>query len=259
VRFDGGYQSFEGKPTVFVSVTGGTAERLGGSRAAHWMLLQSAFAELDTDADDLQLLTPMGQQALSAAKEDGVFVFAAHRASDILQVLRFADDHDLDIVIQGAREAWMVREELAEAGVPVAINALDNLPRNFDSLGARLDNAALLAAAGVPVMFSDGGTPNARKTRQLAGVAVAYGMPFDAALAGLTTVPAKAFGGESRSLERGAVADLVIWSGDPLEVTSWAEQVVMGGVKDSMVSRQTLLRDRYLPRSAPMGRAYIKP
>jgi imidazolonepropionase-like amidohydrolase len=113
--------------------------------------------------------------------------------------------------------------------------------------------------AGVKVMFSSGEVPNARKVRQVAGVAAANGLPHAVALAGITTVPAEVFGGGKRVVERGAVADLVIWSGDPLEVTTWAEQVIMGGVPDSMESRQTKLRDRYLPREAPMGRGYIKP
>jgi imidazolonepropionase-like amidohydrolase len=259
VRFDGGYDSFEGKHVVYASVTGRSASAVGGSRAAHWMLLNAAFDELKLNRDELELLSPKGQQVLAKAVKSGVFVFTAHRASDILQVIKFAKARDIDVVILGAREAWMVRDELASAGVPVIINSLDNLPADFDSLGARIDNAALLHDAGVKVMFSSGEVPNARKVRQVAGVAAANGLPHAVALAGITTVPAEVFGGGKRVVERGAVADLVIWSGDPLEVTTWAEQVIMGGVPDSMESRQTKLRDRYLPREAPMGRGYIKP
>ena len=259
VRFDGGFDSFEGKHVVYASVTGRSASAVGGSRAAHWMLLNAAFDELEVDRDELELLSPMGQKVLAKVVKSGVFVFTAHRASDILQVIRFAEARDIDVVVLGAREAWMVRDELARAQVPVIINSLDNLPADFDSLGARIDNAALLHEAGVTVMFSSGEVPNARKVRQVAGVAAANGLPHEVALAGLTTVPARVFGGGQRVVERGATADLVIWSGDPLEVTTWAEQVIMGGVPDSMESRQTKLRDRYLPREAPMGRGYIKP
>jgi hypothetical protein len=51
----------------------------------------------------------------------------------------------------------------------------------------------------------------------------------------------------------------VVWSGDPLDVTSLAEAVVMGGIPDSMTSRQTQLRDRYLPEQSDLPRSYIKP
>ena len=259
VRLDGGYDSFEGGRVVFIDLTGASADAVGGSRAAHWMLLRQAFAELDEDdAEDLRLITRAGQEALHEARDDGTFVFRVHRASDILQVLRFAREEQLNAVIQGGREAWIVADELAAAGVPVALNALDNLPADFDSLGARLDNAALLHAAGVPVMFTEGRAPDARKVRQLAGNAVANGLPAQAALAGLTRVPAEAFGAQPRVIARGARADLVIWSGDPLEVTTAADQVVLGGIPDSMISRQTRLRDRYFVPPAALGRAYTE-
>jgi hypothetical protein len=75
----------------------------------------------------------------------------------------------------------------------------------------------------------------------------------------MTATPAKIFGGESRLATVGAQADLVVWSGDPLDVTSLAEAVVMGGIPDSMTSRQTQLRDRYLPEQSDLPRSYIKP
>jgi imidazolonepropionase-like amidohydrolase len=91
---------------------------------------------------------------------------------------------------------------------------------------------------------------NVRKLRQTAGVAVANGLSWDAALAGLTRVPAEIFGVADRfgSIERGRRANLVVWSGDPLEVTSVAEQVFIDGNLQPDRSRQTDLRDRYLER-----------
>ena len=155
----------------------------------------------------------------------------------------------------------MVADQLAEAGAPVLVDALSNLPGNFDMLGARLDNAALLYAAGVVIAFNGDDTHNARKLRQVAGNAVANGLPYEAALAAMTANPAEIFGLEDEmgSLQENRRADLVIWSGDPLEVTSVADQVIIGGKNMEMVSRQTLLRDRYLPVDAKLPRAYIKP
>jgi imidazolonepropionase-like amidohydrolase len=77
----------------------------------------------------------------------------------------------------------------------------------------------------------------------------------------MTVNPATIFelGPEHGTLAPESRADLVIWSGDPLEVTSVAEQVVIGGRPVPMVSRQTLLRDRYLPEDSRLPRAYIKP
>jgi imidazolonepropionase-like amidohydrolase len=152
-------------------------------------------------------------------------------------------------VIAGGAEAWLVARELAQAQVPVLVDPLVNLPGSFDQLGARLDNAARLHAAGVTFAFSQSGdaTHNARKVRQLAGNAVANGLPWDAALAALTANPARIFGLADRGrIEPGQRADLVLWSGDPLEVTTYAEQVWIDGAPVDPRTRQTELRDRYL-------------
>ncbi len=257
VRFDGGFDSFEGRDVLFISAGGWAGDRIGGSRAVHWMLLEQAIAE--SKGGDLEIISRQGRETLKRIIKDGVVLFHAERAADIMQALQFIADHRLRGVIAGASEGWMVAEALARAEVPVVINALDNLPASFDSLGARLDNAALLHAAGVEVMFTSNETHNARKVRQVAGNAVANGLPHAAAIAALTTVPARVFGGQDRSLSVGNRADLVIWGGDPLEVNAVATQVIIDGKLDSMRSRQTLLRDRYLPEKTTLPRAYIKP
>ena len=131
------------------------------------------------------------------------------------------------------------------------LDALENLPYDFDSIGARLDNAALLHAAGVRIAFTQfNESHNARKIRQLAGNAVAHGLPKDAALAALTSQPGRDLRPwrRPRTHRAGQVADLVLWSGDPLEVTSVADQVWIAGRAIEMRSRQTELRDRYLER-----------
>ena len=207
------------------------------------------------------LLTVAGRTALAGYKIEGTVVFHVDRASDILQALHFAGRHQLNPVISGGTEAWMVADQLAEAGVPVLINGLSNLPANFDMLGARLDNAAILHEAGVTIAFTGEDTHEARKLRQAAGNAVANGLPYEAGLAAMTINPARIFDlGEGQGTIGGnSRADIVIWSGDPLEVTSAADQVILNGKAIEMVSRQTLLRDRYLPENPELPRAYIKP
>lgn len=267
VRFDSGFDSFEGKTTIFVNVDGYSGNKIGGSRAAHWMLLETAFSSLTAKQgnglwlthNEHPLINQDGRATLKDARENGIFVFRANRASDILQVLTFSRKHQLNAIISGGQEAWIVREALAESGTPVVINALDNLPGSFDGLGARLDNAALLHRAGVALLFTSGETHNARKLRQVAGNAVANGLPYEVAIAAMTSRPAEIFGGKPRMIAPGLRADVVIWSDDPLNVTSAADQVIIGGKLDPMTSRQTELLKRYLPTDPGLGRAYINP
>ena len=238
---------------------GGDSNALsGGSRAAQFMLLQQAINEVRAPKsllpNDQRLLTPAGRQALLEYLDGraGPVVFEVNRAADIRQIIAFARREKLRAVIKGGVEAWRVAPELAAAHIPVLLNPLDDLPADFDAVGATLDNAARLNHAGVQIGFSldDSQPHNIRKVRQTAGIAAAHGLPVEAALAALTSSPAEIFGvaDTNGSLARGRPADLVLWSGDPLEVTSLADRVFIAGQSQTMQSRQTLLRDRYLEK-----------
>jgi imidazolonepropionase-like amidohydrolase len=174
-------------------------------------------------------------------------VFHVDRASDILAVLGLAKTHKLRPVLASAAEAWKVAREIAAAQVPVVVYPLDNLPRSFAALGSRDDNAALLSKAGVRLALSTGETHNARKLRQVAGNAIRGGLDRDQALAAVTREPARAVGLEKRygSVEPGRVANLVVWSGDPFELSTRAEAVIIRGRNVSLRSRQTALFERY--------------
>lgn len=173
-------------------------------------------------------------------------VVRAHRASDIRAALRLARELRLRLVIEGGTEAWMLASELAAARVGVILDPTANLPSSFDRVYVRDDAATVLAAAGVDVALSSlGSASNVRILRQLAGIAVAQGLAPEAALAAITTVPARLFGLDRGHLRPGAVADLVIWSGDPFELSTRAEQVFVAGKSQSARTRQTLLLERY--------------
>jgi imidazolonepropionase-like amidohydrolase len=175
-------------------------------------------------------------------------VVSVNRASDIAATLKLAQHFGLRLVIEGGAEAWMVADQLAKAQVPVLLNPLQDLPDSFDTLGSTLENAARLNKAGVMIAFETNDSHNARNIKQAAGNAVAYGLPYTAALAAMTINPAKIYGIESQvgRLVPGTDADVVIWSGDPLEVTSFADAVFIRGQQIPMVSRATQLRDRYM-------------
>ena len=263
VRLDGSLDAI-GPRVLFVTLGGDGASLSGSSRAAQWMLLDQLIDEVRgrIPADSrFALLTPAGRSTLAKYfGGGGRVVVRIQRAADILRLLRWSKQRGVSIALLGATEGWKVAPQIAAAGVPVFVDALADLPADFDELGATLENAARLDAAGVRVSFSQSGdaSHNARKIRQLAGNAVANGLPWDAALAGLTAVPANAFGigGELGTIAVGQRADLVLWSGDPLDVANVAQQVWMDGRAIPMRSRQTELRDRYLHPDNGLPRAY---
>jgi hypothetical protein len=254
VTLDGRYDAvIEASRSLFINLGGDMNLLSSGSRAAQWMLLEQAIREARsrTAIEDKALLHPLGREALAKYLGGGRVIFRVARAADIRRAVAFAKRHGMKPVIAGGEEAWVVAQELADDNVPVLLDALANLPASFDSIGSRLDNAALLHRAGVAIAFTQfGESHNARKIRQLAGNAVAHGLPAEAALAALTVRPAEIFGvGANRGrIARGQIADLVLWSGDPLEVTTIAKQVWINGRAIEMRSRQSELRDRYLRR-----------
>lgn len=172
------------------------------------------------------------------------------RASDMEVLIRLTEEYDIRAIIMGGTEAWMIAEELAAAGIPVLMGPTANLPSNFDRINARRDAAGLLISAGVKVGFAgpQSQTHNARNITQSAGNAVSEGLSWDDALRAITLTPAEIYGlaDQIGSIEAGKQADIVIWPGDPLELTNYPEKVLIKGNSIAMVSRQTLLRDRYL-------------
>lgn len=254
VTLDGRYDAvLPSSRSLFINLGGNANAMSVGSRAGQWMLLDQAIRETRSPSaqDEHVLLHPAGREALAKFLSGGRVVFGVARAAEIRRAIAFAKRYGMKPVIAGGAEAWVVADELAREKVPVLLDALENLPYTFDGIGARLDNAALLNRAGVRIAFTQfNESHNARKVRQLAGNAVAHGLPKDAALAALTVQPAEIFGlaGERGRIARGQVADLVLWNGDPLEVTSAADQVWIAGKAVEMRSRQTELRERYLKR-----------
>lgn len=247
-------------PAAMFAVLGESgAAQAGGSRAAALLALRDALQDARDHADNKQAyasdqhrpdaLTRRDLEALEpvlAGKEP--LVVRVNRASDIEAALRLARDFGLKLVVAGGAEAWMVADQLAAAGVPVLLDPLENLPAHFETLGATLENAARLQQAGVLIAFATGDTHNASNVTQAAGNAVANGLPWIDALKALMLNPARIYGmdGQLGTLEPGKLADVVVWSGDPLELSSHAAQVFIAGRRMPMTSRQTRLRDRYL-------------
>ncbi|MDT9598668.1 amidohydrolase family protein [Sphingosinicella rhizophila] len=238
---------------VELGTTGAT--NAGGARGAAWIEFLDALRMAKAGAEPAYSEKALKQADLEAIRPvvEGIVPLMVHveRASDILQVLALRSSYPrLRPILFGAAEGWMVAREIAEARIPVILCPFVSLPSSFETLAATRRNAAILGEAGVTLAFMPAPKPDVPMVGQLrqgAGIAVAYGLSWEDALRAVTLGPAEIFGvgAQLGSLDVGKTADLVVWNGDPLELSSYAEKVLIGGRTASLITRQDELRDRY--------------
>lgn len=234
----------------------GGAARSGDTRMGSWAVVREYFDEArsyQTNPNDYVRRPHDGRFAVSDIKAlvpvlegQQPLVVQINSENDLHHLIELKNAYRIRVIVVGGSEAWRVGRELAAANIPVMVGAMDNLPSQFEDLSSTLQNAARLQAAGVKLSFYDG-AHNVRLIRQHAGNAVAEGLDYSAALRAITLTPAEMFGlgGQLGSLDAGKVADVVIWDGDPLEVTTAPEAVFIAGVRQGLDSRQSALADRY--------------
>jgi imidazolonepropionase-like amidohydrolase len=244
----------------------------GGSRPAAWNELTNALEEAqraqrgaqtragERDQSRDPRLTPEDAEALTLVLRGAQpLLVRVDRASDIRQVLKLPTMYPgLRLVLVSANEGWLLADEIARAGVPVITLGMHNRPEAFEYLGATMSNVGRLVAAGVKVALGVPDLDVSFQPRNLphyagnmvaqARVPGAVGLSWDQAFQSITRAPAEIFGlGGQGVLRQGARADVVIWSGDPLELQTQVEQVYIRGVPQPLESRQTKLARRYLP------------
>lgn len=245
------------------------ADLAGGSRGAAFLNLRNGLHEAEDYArnpkgyeggkDRDAILTRLDAAALVPVVQGRVpAVVHVERASDITALIDMRREFPaLRLIIVGGAEGWLVADKLAAARVPVIATATQDLPGRFETLAATESNVGRMVAAGVTVALGMIDENDARQVRLLpqhagnlvamAKIPGAVGLTHAQALASITSAPAKIFGmTDLGTLEAGKRADVVVWDGDPLELSSAPVAVYIDGKPVPMTSRQTQLRDRYL-------------
>ena len=178
----------------------------------------------------------------------------ADYAREIVDALAFAERYGITPVLVDARDAWLVKDLIRQAGVAVVCGPVHALPERSDDLISQpFETPAELHAAGIPIAFSLSGAWEQRRIAFHAGHAVGYGLPYEEAVKGLTLTPATILGIADRvgSLEAGKDATLFISDGDALDTrTNRLERAWIGGREVDLRSRQTELARKYRAKYA---------
>jgi imidazolonepropionase-like amidohydrolase len=178
-------------------------------------------------------------------------VFQAYRKAEIAEPLKLADDLKLKMILSGATEAWRVADELKKRDIPVIVGPVMSLPGDREEpFDAPYTNAAKLHAAGVRFCIRSNGGSNTRNLPYEAAMAVAYGLPAEEGLKAVTLSPAQILGVADQlgTIAVGKRANLVLTTGDMLQVSSQVQAVFIDGRPLEPTSKQTRLYDRYRER-----------
>lgn len=260
----------------FVQFGEAGAAAAGGSRSGNYLHFRAMLREAQDhaaggDAFDDDLLKKEDARVLQAVlRGEQRLLIHVEGANDMLRLLELKREFPaIKMVFVGASEGWRVAPQLAQAGVPVIASALNDLPATFEMLGATQSNIGRMKDAGVKVaigMINDRDSHQLRYTTQYAGNLVslqrvprASGLTWDEAFAAISSAPAEILGVGDRlgSLKAGKAGDVVVWDGDPLELTSAPTHVLIDGVEQPLGNRQDRLRDRYrTPQEGALPKAY---
>lgn len=232
-------------PQAMIAVTIGESAREAtkgpGTRAKMVALLRTELIKAqeydrkrETAAEDKKPARDLRLEALARVlKREVPLLVTVHRSQDIMSALRVAKEFNIRLVLDGAAEAFLVLDQLKEAGVPVIVHP--TMARSGgETENLSMETAAKLKKAGIPFAFQSGFESYVPKTRVVlyeAGVAAANGLTFDEALAAATLDAARLLGISDRvgSLEPGKDGDVVLYDGDPFEYTSHVVGVVIQG------------------------------
>ena len=175
----------------------------------------------------------------------------AGKSRDIRNAIDFCAKQNLKMILADGSEAWKVKDLLKEKKIPVILGPTEQLPEEEDDpYDKPMSQPAELNAAGIPIAFSSFGTSFSRRLSQYAGTAVAYGLPHDEALKAVTVNAAQMLGLGDRfgTLEPGKIADLIVTTGDPLEIRTQVRYLFINGQLTSTANRHRDLYEQYRKR-----------
>jgi imidazolonepropionase-like amidohydrolase len=173
---------------------------------------------------------------------------------DIRNAVEFCAKRNLKMILGGGAEAWKVKDLLKEKKIPVVLGPTERIPDKDDTpYDKPMTQPSELFAAGIPFAFSSFGTSFSRRLPQYAGASVAYGLSHDEALKAVMLNAAQIFGlgDQLGTLETGKLANIIVTSGDPLELQTQVKYLFIKGQLTSTANRHSDFYEQYRKRPQP--------
>jgi imidazolonepropionase-like amidohydrolase len=177
-------------------------------------------------------------------------ILKAEEPNDLETAWALAQEFKLKVVLNGLTHCQAIYDKIASWKVPVILGSIYDEPKEWQRYDAVYKMPGELSKRGVKIAFASFDAHQVRNLPYAAGFSVAFGLPYDEALKALTLYPAQIWGVDDKlgSLDVGKTANVVIASGDPLDVKTVVNRLFIDGKDIPLVDRQTELRDRYSNR-----------
>ena len=174
-------------------------------------------------------------------------VLAAQEGSDLETAVALAREFNLKFVLNHISHSQKILDYVVSLKAPVIVGPIYEDPKPEERYDAVYRLPAMLQQRGVKIVFASYDAHNVRNLPYAAGYATAFGLPHDEALKAITLNAAEVWGVADQlgSLDAGKTANVVVASGDPLDVKTDVKQVFIAGREIPMTNRQTMLRDQY--------------
>jgi imidazolonepropionase-like amidohydrolase len=198
--------------------------------------------------------TDLAMEAMvPVVRGDEPVIFDVETAGQIRGVLALVDSFHIKPVLRGAQQAWMLADTLASRHIPVIVGPTTAVPDGDAPYDEIYANPGVLAKAGVTIAFQTSDAADARNLPYNAALATAYGLDPDEAMRAITINPAKIWGVSDKlgSLEPGKVANVIVTTGDPLDVRSTVKYLFIRGQMVPLVDRHTRLYEEFKARPKP--------
>lgn len=177
-------------------------------------------------------------------------IVKAEEPGDLETAYALAQEFKLRIILNGLTHSQAIYDRVAKWNVPVILGSIYDEPKDWQRYDTVYKMPAELSKLGIKIAFASFEAHQVRNLPYAAGFAVAFGLPYDEAMKALTLYPAQIWGVDDQfgSLDVGKTANVVVASGDPLDVKTVVQHVFIQGRDIPLVNRQTELRDRYSNR-----------
>ena len=180
-------------------------------------------------------------------------IFDVETADQIRGVLALVDSFNIKVVLRGVPYAWELADTLAARRIPVIVGPTTVTPAATDPYDMIYANPGVLVRAGVQIAFRTNDVADSRNLPYNAALATAYGLDSDEAIRALTINAARIWGVADRlgSIEAGKIANLIVTTGDPLDVRTTTRYVFIRGQPQPYNDRHTEAYERWRARPRP--------